>query len=83
MAQYKDSQRVRYRPIGNRSSNTSESTGVINGILTEPDMQASRHVDASNNTPRYEIENSNTGNRSSVYEDNILGTVSSAAVQRS
>ncbi|RYP58079.1 hypothetical protein DL769_009111 [Monosporascus sp. CRB-8-3] len=76
MVQYKDGQKVRYKPIGRRSSNTSESTGVIRGVLTEPGMQAGRHVDASNNTPRYEIENSNTGKRSSVYEDNILGTVS-------
>ncbi|RYO94310.1 hypothetical protein DL766_005150 [Monosporascus sp. MC13-8B] len=76
MVQYKAGQRVRYKPIGRRSFDTSESTGVIKGVLTEPGMQAGRHVDASNHTPRYEIENSNTGKRSSVYEDNILGTVS-------
>lgn len=36
-------------------SNTSESTGVILDVLTEPGMQASRNVQASMQEPRYEV----------------------------
>jgi hypothetical protein len=36
-------------------SNTSESTGVIQDVITEPGMQASRHVQASAQEPRYEV----------------------------
>ncbi|KAI1116208.1 hypothetical protein F5Y14DRAFT_408538 [Nemania sp. NC0429] len=43
-------------------SNTSESTGVIRNVLTEPGMQASRHVQASVDEPRYEVRDaSNNG----------------------
>ncbi|KAI1167878.1 hypothetical protein F5B18DRAFT_599124 [Nemania serpens] len=49
-------------------SNTSESTGVIRDVLTEPGMQASRHVQASETEPRYEVRNALT---TAVHESNI------------
>ncbi|KAB8248086.1 hypothetical protein BDV35DRAFT_391443 [Aspergillus flavus] len=54
-------------------SRTSESVGTIQSVLTEPGNQAGRHVDASEENPRYEIENQNTGKTTTVYERNILG----------
>ncbi|KAI1189650.1 hypothetical protein F5B17DRAFT_390824 [Nemania serpens] len=52
---YESGQNVRYKPVGGPDSNTSESTGVIKGVLTEPGTQASRNVQASENEPRYEV----------------------------
>ncbi|KAI1200437.1 hypothetical protein F5X97DRAFT_321409 [Nemania serpens] len=72
---YASGQSVRYKPVGGPDSNTSESTGVIRDVLTEPGMQASRHVQASADEPRYEIQNDNTGKLTSIYEANILGRV--------
>ncbi|MCL6384601.1 DUF2945 domain-containing protein [Pectobacterium parmentieri] len=54
-------------------ANTSESVGVIRDVLTEPGRQADRNVNASEDDPRYEIENSNTGKLTTIYEKNILG----------
>ncbi|KAL4752012.1 hypothetical protein BDW72DRAFT_192342 [Aspergillus terricola var. indicus] len=73
MPRYSNGQMVEYKPVGGRDSNTSKSTGTIKSILTEPGRQADRNVDASEDSPRYEIENSNTGKVTTVYEDNILG----------
>ncbi|KAI0402917.1 hypothetical protein F4802DRAFT_331509 [Xylaria palmicola] len=70
---YSSGQSVRYKPVGGPDSNTSESTGTIVDVLTEPGMQASRNVQASRDEPRYEIQNDNTGKLTSVYEANILG----------
>ncbi|KAL4977673.1 hypothetical protein BDW66DRAFT_132182 [Aspergillus desertorum] len=75
MPRYSNGQTVEYKPVGGRDSNTSKSTGKIKSVLTEPGRQADRNVDASEDNPRYEIENSNTGKITSVYEDNILGEV--------
>ncbi|KAL9115604.1 MAG: hypothetical protein Q9187_007242, partial [Circinaria calcarea] len=55
-------------------SNSSESTGVIKEVATEPTNMTDRNVQASEDNPRYEIENSNTGKTSAIYESNILGT---------
>ncbi|KAI0841723.1 hypothetical protein F5Y06DRAFT_293421 [Hypoxylon sp. FL0890] len=74
MPQYKVGQTVRYKPVGGPDSNTSESTGKITGVLTEPGVQADRNVQASAEDPRYEIQNDNTGKVTTVYEKNILGT---------
>ncbi|KAI6915174.1 hypothetical protein KC318_g159 [Hortaea werneckii] len=74
MPAYKEGQQVRYKPVGGPDSNTSESTGTIKSVLTEPGTQADRQVNASADDPRYEIENSNTGKTTAVYEANILGT---------
>ncbi|OTB17968.1 hypothetical protein K445DRAFT_56327 [Daldinia sp. EC12] len=74
MPQYKTGQTVRYKPVGGPDSNTSESTGKITDVITEPGVQADRNVQASSDEPRYEIQNDNTGKVTSVYEKNILGT---------
>ncbi|KAJ3526183.1 hypothetical protein NMY22_g10272 [Coprinellus aureogranulatus] len=70
--QFKVGETVRYKPVGGRDSNTSESTGIIRDCITEPGRQADRNVNANEDNPRYEIENSNTGKLTSVYESNIL-----------
>jgi hypothetical protein len=64
---------VEYKPVGGPESNTSVSTGKIKSVITEPGRQAGRNVDASEENPRYEIENANTHKVTSVYEQNILG----------
>ncbi|KAM6513921.1 hypothetical protein FALCPG4_015113 [Fusarium falciforme] len=71
--QYKTGQSVRYKPVGGPDSQTSETVGVITDVLTEPGIQADRNVQASPDSPRYEIQNSNTGKVTTVYEANILG----------
>ncbi|KAL2832557.1 hypothetical protein BDW59DRAFT_139419 [Aspergillus cavernicola] len=75
MPRYSNGQMVEYKPIGGRDSNTSVSTGKVMSVLTEAGRQAERNVEATKDKPRYEIENSNTGKRTSVFEDNILGEV--------
>ncbi|KAI0480592.1 hypothetical protein GGR56DRAFT_626771 [Xylariaceae sp. FL0804] len=70
---YRSGEHVRYKPVGGPASNTSESTGKITDVLTEPGMQANLNVQASPNEPRYEIRNDNTGKLTSVYEANVLG----------
>lgn len=52
---YKKGQMVTYKPIGGPDSNTPESVGRINDVLTEPGMQANRNVQASADNPRYEV----------------------------
>ncbi|KAK3392204.1 hypothetical protein B0T20DRAFT_361205 [Sordaria brevicollis] len=73
MVMYKPGQTVRYKPVGGPASNTSESVGKIMDVLTEPGQQAGRNVNASPETPRYEIQNLNTGKSTTIYEANILG----------
>ncbi|KAF2188533.1 hypothetical protein K469DRAFT_565730 [Zopfia rhizophila CBS 207.26] len=73
MPQYQEGNSVRYKPVGGPDSTTSESVGTIKSILTEPGNQAGRNVNASEEDPRYEIENTNTGKTTTVYEKNILG----------
>ncbi|KAL2018995.1 hypothetical protein VTK56DRAFT_10220 [Thermocarpiscus australiensis] len=73
MAMYKKGQTVRYKPVGGPESKTSESVGKIMDVLTEPGQQAGRQVQASEENPRYEIENVNTGKTTTIYEANILG----------
>ncbi|EXK78881.1 hypothetical protein FOQG_16465 [Fusarium oxysporum f. sp. raphani 54005] len=57
MAKYKTGQSVRYKPVGGPDSQTSETVGVITDVLTEPGIQADRNVQASPDSPRYEISN--------------------------
>ncbi|RXW15974.1 hypothetical protein EST38_g9880 [Candolleomyces aberdarensis] len=71
--QFQEGDSVRYKPIGGPDSNTPESVGVVRSVLTAPGRQADRNVQASEESPRYEIENSNTGKFTTIYEANILG----------
>ncbi|KAF8463106.1 hypothetical protein BDZ91DRAFT_732504 [Kalaharituber pfeilii] len=73
-AKYKEGQQVEYKPVGGRESNTSSSTGVIERVLTEdtPAGDTGVTVKASEDSPRYEIRNDNTGKKSAVKEENIL-----------
>ncbi|ODM14907.1 hypothetical protein SI65_09659 [Aspergillus cristatus] len=73
MPQYRNGQAVHYKPVGGPNSRTSESIGTIQSILTEPGNQAGRNVDASEEEPKYEIENQDTGKTTTVFERNILG----------
>ncbi|KAF2275417.1 uncharacterized protein EI97DRAFT_467991 [Westerdykella ornata] len=73
MPQFKQGSSVRYKPVGGPESNTSESVGTIKSILTEHGQQAGRNVAASEEEPRYEIENNNTGKTTTIFEKNILG----------
>ncbi|OBT66904.1 hypothetical protein VE03_04155 [Pseudogymnoascus sp. 23342-1-I1] len=70
---YENGQVVFYKPIGGPNSETAESTGIITDVLTQPGQQANINVTATAAQPRYEIQNYNTGQTTSVYEDNILG----------
>ncbi|KAB8071735.1 hypothetical protein BDV29DRAFT_159232 [Aspergillus leporis] len=73
MPQYRNGQSVHYKPIGGPDSKTPESIGTIKSVLTNSGNQAGRNVDASEDNPRYEIENQNTGKLTSIFEKNILG----------
>ncbi|KAK2766811.1 hypothetical protein FQN54_006125 [Arachnomyces sp. PD_36] len=74
MPQYRTGQSVLYKPVGGpESTNTSESTGTIMGVSTQDTQQAGRNVQASQEHPRYEVKNDNTGKSTTIYEDNILG----------
>ncbi|OBT45867.1 hypothetical protein VE00_04217 [Pseudogymnoascus sp. WSF 3629] len=70
---YENGQVVFYRPMGDTSTETTQSTGIITDILMEPGLQANMSVNASAAQPRYEIQNYNTGHTISVFEENILG----------
>ncbi|QKX57191.1 uncharacterized protein TRUGW13939_04299 [Talaromyces rugulosus] len=72
MPQYRVNDQVRYKPVGGRESNTSETVGVVRQVITEPGSLTGRQVQASNDDPRYEVENSNTGKRTAIKESNIL-----------
>ncbi|WEW61808.1 hypothetical protein PRK78_007304 [Emydomyces testavorans] len=74
MPRFSEGQCVRYKPVGGPESNTSESTGIILSVSTEPTQQAGRNVAASEEDPRYEIKNDNTGKTTTVYEKNILSS---------
>ncbi|KAG2414124.1 hypothetical protein HFD88_003315 [Aspergillus terreus] len=74
MPQYSNGQTVRYKPVGGPDSRTSESLGTIRSVLTEPGSQADRRVNASDDQPRYEVENQSTGRVTTIYEKNILGS---------
>ncbi|RXW23111.1 hypothetical protein EST38_g2748 [Candolleomyces aberdarensis] len=71
--QYQKGDSVKYKPIGGPDSNTPESFGEVKDVLTEPGRQADRNVQASEDNPRYEIQNFNTGKVTTIYECNILG----------
>ncbi|KAJ5792992.1 uncharacterized protein N7503_008970 [Penicillium pulvis] len=66
-------QRVSYKPVGGPDSNTSASVGIIREIATKPTNLTGRSVVASDEEPRYQIENEKTHKSSAVKEANIIG----------
>ncbi|KAI5810365.1 hypothetical protein BZA77DRAFT_271719 [Pyronema omphalodes] len=72
MPQYNQGDHVEYHPIGGRHG-TSTSTGVIQHVLTEPEVAGDQkqHINASKEEPKYEIKNDKTGKTSAIKEDNI------------
>ncbi|KAI9734234.1 MAG: hypothetical protein M1834_002336 [Cirrosporium novae-zelandiae] len=73
MPQYKIGQSVRYKPIGGPDSNTPTSIGTIKEVITSPGVLMDRMVEASEEEPRYEIENRNTGKSAALKEACIVG----------
>ncbi|KAF3483187.1 uncharacterized protein GIQ15_02511 [Arthroderma uncinatum] len=72
MPQFRPGQSIVYRPVGGPDSMTSDTIGTITGVLTHDGKQAGRNVAASDDEPRYEVENQNTGKLTSIKEANIL-----------
>ncbi|RYP66614.1 hypothetical protein DL770_008773 [Monosporascus sp. CRB-9-2] len=68
---YKKGETVRYKPVGGPDSNTSESTGKITDVLTEPGVQADRNVQASEDRPRYEVSR-NPSSRSYASSEHVF-----------
>ncbi|KAJ5539995.1 hypothetical protein N7513_008327 [Penicillium frequentans] len=73
MPMFHQGQRVSYKPVGGPDSNTSASVGVIREIATKPTNLTGRSVVASDEEPRYQIENEKTHKSSAVKEANIIG----------
>ncbi|PGH19035.1 hypothetical protein AJ79_00069 [Helicocarpus griseus UAMH5409] len=67
MARYNVGQSIRYKPVGGPNSNTPESKGVVRDVI--------ENSGEGEEETRYQIENQNTGKRSSIKESNILGTI--------
>ncbi|KAL7752882.1 hypothetical protein RI367_001885 [Sorochytrium milnesiophthora] len=72
---------VTYHPIGSGDSNTATSTGTITQVLTEDtvvgsgsDKRSQPTVHASEDEPRYVIENDNTGKQTAYKAGNIEGS---------
>lgn len=72
MTNYKVGDRVVYHPVGTAMQTT---TGVIKEILTHPEEVGTRHttVKASEEHPRYVIENDHTHKETAYKLDNIEG----------
>ncbi|KAJ6083146.1 hypothetical protein PENARI_c032G06176 [Penicillium arizonense] len=73
MPSYAKGQKVNYKPVGGAASNTSQSVGIIREVSTGNTNMTGRNVAASDDEPRYEIENMNTHKRSAIKESNIEG----------
>ncbi|OQD89645.1 hypothetical protein PENANT_c002G01483 [Penicillium antarcticum] len=73
MPNYEKGQKVNYRPVGGADSKTNKSVGIIRDISTSNTNLTGRSVSASDDMPRYEIENVNTHKRSAIKECNIDG----------
>ncbi|KAJ5326894.1 hypothetical protein N7541_010296 [Penicillium brevicompactum] len=66
MHRFKEGDKVNYKPVGGAHSKTNTSIGVIRETMTG-------RSSASDNEPRYKIENMNTHKSSSVKEGSIEG----------
>ncbi|KAJ5918426.1 hypothetical protein N7466_010418 [Penicillium verhagenii] len=73
MPNFQEGQRVNYKPVGGPNSNTSSSIGIIREVATKPTALTGRSVTASDEEPRYQIENLKTHKHSAVKEANIIG----------
>ncbi|PYI10429.1 hypothetical protein BO78DRAFT_453799 [Aspergillus sclerotiicarbonarius CBS 121057] len=73
MPDYATGDTVRYKPIGGPDSKTAEAIGTIREVRTHPGTMTGRNVEASDEMPRYEIENAHTHKRSAIKESSILG----------
>ncbi|KAI3181857.1 hypothetical protein DTO027I6_10222 [Penicillium roqueforti] len=69
MPLYKTGQKVRYI---NEEGYEPESMGIIKSVLEHPTSEGFRIVHASKCRPRYQVENEQTGQTCTVWEDNIL-----------
>ncbi|KAI9811214.1 MAG: hypothetical protein M1827_005546 [Pycnora praestabilis] len=63
---YKIDEIVSYKPVDGSKTFRSVSMGMIHGIVTNHEMQA------SDSTPKYQIESFNTGKMKAIKEGNIL-----------
>jgi len=61
MADYKEGDKVEYRPIGGSGENVAHSTGVISSVS-----------EAEDGSTRYTIKNDNTGKSTTYQEMNIV-----------
>ncbi|GIK01632.1 hypothetical protein Aspvir_005670 [Aspergillus viridinutans] len=73
MPDYRKGEKVRYKPVGGPESKTSEAVGIIREVSTKPTQMTGRNVAASEDEPRYTIENARTHKQSAIKESNILG----------
>ncbi|KAG8687393.1 hypothetical protein FRC09_011742 [Ceratobasidium sp. 395] len=73
--EYKVGQKVKYTAIGGGNVENSETTGVIEEILTHPEPAGTtgNTVQASEEEPRYVIKNDNTGKSTPYKAANIIG----------
>ncbi|KAJ5130533.1 uncharacterized protein N7515_006572 [Penicillium bovifimosum] len=67
MPQYKEGDKVNYKPVGGPNSRTSSSVGVIRETM------AGGGRSASDDEQRYKIENLHTHKSSNIKESNIEG----------
>lgn len=75
--EYSVGQKVQYKPVGGRDSQTSISTGTVERVLTSKEQAGDKkvRVNASEREPQYEILNSNTGKKTALKGKNILGVM--------
>ena len=73
--EFKEGDHVEYHPIGGGQENTATTTGTIKKILTEkqPAGETGVQVNASDDEPRYLIENDKTGKETAYKKENIIG----------
>ncbi|KAJ5668748.1 hypothetical protein N7462_009818 [Penicillium macrosclerotiorum] len=73
MPAFKKGDKVNYKPVGGPASHTNTSVGVICDLSTTRANFSGRIVQASEEEPRYEVENQRTRKKSAIKESNILG----------
>ncbi|KNE66275.1 hypothetical protein AMAG_19375 [Allomyces macrogynus ATCC 38327] len=66
---------VKYHPVGGGDSIQTESTGVVQEIVTEEKHVGSVNVHATPDMPRVAIRNDKTGKVTAYRPENIVGRV--------